>query len=184
MKRLLAVTILLAGCQSGPATPAATSPTPTPKPTPNMSRPIKQELNDRLDKASTIFHAGCRDEEKASCKDPSRTCTKGIASAMKSAVAKKEIAVEWEAPRETWAKNEGVLDHYWFVNADGSGTYYYLLPSPDDIQTDCGNGEYCGWHREAVTKAGLFSAGKFALTTHGGAPIADLDFCRPAPPQN
>ena len=184
MKRLLAFTILLAGCtSSGPAATPSPSPTPIPKPTPNLSRPIHEELKDRIEKAATVFHAGCQDPEKSSCKDSSRTCGKGIAAKIKAAATKKEAAVEWEAPRETWAKNEGVLDHYWFVKPDGSGTYYYLLPSPDDVQTDSGNGEYCGWHREEIAKGSLIAGGKVTLTPHGKPAIADLDFCPPAPPQ-
>ena len=171
--------LLLAGCSN--PTPSASAAVAKPKATPNVSIPTHEELKDRLDKAATVYHAGCQDEEKSSCKDPTRTCRKGIEKVVKSAL-KKEVAIEWEAPRETWDKNEGVLDHYWFVNADGSGDYYYLLPSPDDVQTDCG-GEYCGWHKETVAAGTLYSAGKLHLVPHKDKEIADLDFCPPPPKQ-
>jgi len=174
--------LALAGCQSSTA-PAAPSPTPTPKPPPNLSKPTRQALHEKLDDAKAVYHVGCHDEEKASCKDPTRICGGGVEGEMKSALKKGEIIVEWEAPRETWAKNEGVLDHYWMVKPDGSGTYFYLLPSPDDIQTDCGNGEYCGWHKEEFAAGTLFAGGKFHFTPHKGTEIADLKFCPPPPPQ-
>lgn len=183
---VILVAASLAACTTGSSSTAASpspSATPRPAPTPNRSHPIKAELNDLLDKAPTVYHTGCRDEEKASCKDSTRTCGGNVEAQMKAALGKKKtIAVEWEAPRETWAKNEGVLDHYWFVKPDGSGSYYYLLPSPDDVQTDCG-GEYCGWHKEDFAAGALFAKGKFHFTPHKGKEIADLKFCPPAPPQ-
>src|SRR5437867_3018537 len=107
MKRTLIVlplVLLLAGCKN--PTPTAEA-MPKPKATPNVSIPTHEELKDRLDKAAAVYHAGCQDEEKASCKDPSRTCKKGLAKVLKSVLGKKEVAIEWEAPRETWEKNEG-----------------------------------------------------------------------------
>ncbi len=176
----LALAVALAACSS-PSTPPAEA-TPKPTSTPNRSRPIKMELNARLEKAEKVFHAGCRDDEKAACKDSTRVCVADPAKAMAKAIAKGPIVVEWEAPRETWAKNEGVLSHYWFVGTDGSGDYYYLLPSPDDVQTDCG-GKYCGWHKEEIGAAVLYTDGRFHLTPNGGTEIADLSFCPPPPPQ-
>lgn len=178
---LAAAALLLAACNTS-SSAAAPSPTPKPAPTPNRSLPLKAELNDRLEKADKVFHVGCRDAEKSACKDAGRVCAAHPEGTMKALLKKKEIAVEWEAPRETWAKNEGVLEHYWFVKPDGSGDYYYLLPSPDDVQTDCG-GEYCGWHKDSLAAGALYAGGKFHFTPHKGTEIADLQHCPPPPKQ-
>ena len=65
-----------------------------------QSRPIKMELNKKLETATRVFHAGCQDSEKASCKLSDRVCGKGAERAIARALAKGPAIVEWEAPRE------------------------------------------------------------------------------------
>ncbi len=185
MKRLAVLLVLIAGCQlptrEEPKVEAEKPKTATLSNA--QSRPIKAELNKKLDEAAKVFHAGCRDPEKASCTLDNRVCADKIEKQMKGALAKGTVIVEWEEPRETWAENYAVLNHYWLVNKDGSGTYYWLIPSPDDVKTDCGNGMYCGWHKEDLAAGTLFADAKFHLTPYGKQPIADLDHCPEPPPQ-
>ena len=172
---------LLAGCNAGPAKPVAT---PTPPPPVSHTKEVRTEMRSRLADTKVIWHAGCRDPEKSSCADPTRICGTGAAKRIAAAAKKENVVIEWEAPRLTWAKNEGVLNHYWFVKPDGSGDYFFLIPSPDDIQTDCGNGKYCGWHKETFAAGTLLASGKLHLKPHDGKEeIADLDFCPEPPPQ-
>lgn len=186
---LVPALLLLAGCdlptakQSASSVSAATDAPKVAALSNAQSRPIKLELNKRLEAATRVFHAGCRDAEKASCKLSDRVCGKGAERAIVRALAKGPAIVEWEAPRTTWEENAGVLSHYWFVNKDGSGTYYYLLPSPDDVQTDCGEGKYCGWHKEELAAGTLFAKAELHLTPARGTEIADLDHCPEPPPQ-
>src|SRR6478609_3516174 len=187
MKRLVLLLALAAlpACNSnssGSGADASPSPSPQVFNVIALSRPVKAELNGKLEKAPKVFHIGCKDEEKASCKDASRVCGPQVEKEIKATLGAKKkaasVVIEWEAPRETWQKNEGVLDHYWLVNPDGSGTYFYLLPSPDDVETNCG-GEYCGWHKDEAPAGTFFKDGKLHLTPHKGKEITDLQFCPP-----
>lgn len=174
-----------AGCTAGGA-PAAT---PTPTPIVSLSREVKKELNGLLDKQDKVYHVGCRDEEKAACRDTTRVCPSDPAKAGDVALAaakKGPVAIEWEEPRTTWEKNEGVDAQYWFTKPDGSGTHYWRVPAPDDneLAIDCGNGVYCGWHKKDHPAGTLLAGGKLLLTPRDAKePIADLGHCTPPPPQ-
>lgn len=172
--------LLTAACdRGGPAAPS----TPTPTPIKSMSRPIKIELDKRVEAADPLFHAGCRDEEKSACRYGDAICAKNVEARMRSAVAKKAIAVEWEEPRLTWNTIYGATNQYWFVNKDGSGTHYWLVPSPDETTKVCGE-TWCGWHKEDVEEGTLLADGKFHLKPYGAdEPISDMNFCPDPPPQ-
>ena len=117
----------------------------------------------------------------------SRVCPADIAKTEPTILAglkKGPVAIEWEEPRVTWEKNEGVDAQYWFVKPDGSGTHYWRVPAPDDITIDCGNGVYCGWHKEEVAAGTLFASNRLMLTPSGAKePLADLAQCPEPPPQ-
>ena len=175
--------VLIAGCN----TSSASIPPATPAPVVSKSREVRKELNTRLEEQDKVFHVGCRDEEKGACMDTSRVCPTDPkkAGAVVTAAAKKgPVAIEWEEPRVTWEKNEGVDSQYWFVKPDGSGTHYWRVPAPDDTTIDCGNGVYCGWHKADHAAGTLVAGGALALTPRGAtAPIADLGHCPEPPPQ-
>lgn len=175
----------LGGCTSGSSNTAA--PTPTAVPIVSKSREVRKELNERLEGSNKVYHAGCRDEEKGACMDTSRVCPSNVSKtgAIVTAAAKKgAIAIEWEEPRLTWEKNEGVDAQYWFTKPDGSGTHYWRVPGPTDIAIDCGNGVYCGWHKKDHPAGTLLAGGALTLTPRDATePIADLSACPEPPPQ-
>lgn len=185
MRNALAALFLLslAGCSNSSASNA----TPTPAPVVSHSREVRKELNELLEKSDKVFHAGCRDEEKGACMDTSRVCPadgKKIASLAVSAAKKSAIAIEWEEPRVTWEKNEGVDSQYWFVKPDGSGTHYYRVAGPTDIAVDCGNGVYCGWHKAELGAGTLLANNALTLTPRDAKEaLADLASCPPPPEQ-
>jgi len=171
----------LVGCSGSSASNA----TPTPVPVISKSREVRKELNELLEKSDKVFHAGCRDEEKGACMDTSRVCpadAKKIGALAIAAAKKAVVAIEWEEPRVTWEKNEGVDSQYWFVKPDGSGTHYYRVAGPTDIAIDCGNGVYCGWHKVEHAAGTLLANGALSLTPRDSKEaIADLAAC-PKPP--
>src|SRR2546430_16835349 len=117
----LLASLLLAGCST---TSAKSAPPEKPAP-PNLSPQVRTEMRGWLDKQDPIFHLGCKDEEKASCQDPRRYCGADVAKRLAATLGKgKEVAVEWEEPRETWMKNEGVLDQYWRIRPDRSAVHH------------------------------------------------------------
>ena len=174
----------LAGCEGNGATAAAT---PTPAPIVSKSREVRKELNERLEASDKVYHAGCRDEEKGACMDTSRVCpadVKKTAAIVTAAAKKAPIAIEWEEPRATWEKNEGVDAQYWFTKPDGSGSHYYRIAGPTDIAVDCGNGLYCGWHKAEHPAGTLLAANGLTLTPRDAKEaIADLSACPEPPPQ-
>lgn len=173
-----------AGCSSSSSSANAT---PTPAPIVSKSREVRKELNELLEKSDKVFHAGCRDEEKGACMDTSRVCPADLkkTGAIVNAAAKKgPIAIEWEEPRVTWEKNEGVDAQYWFTKPDGSGTHYFRIAGPTDIAIDCGNGNYCGWHKKEHPAGTLLAANGLTLTPRDAKEaIADLSACPEPPPQ-
>lgn len=177
------LSLAAAGCNSSNASVG----TPTPAPVVSKSREVRKELNELLEKSDRVFHAGCRDEEKGACMDTSRVCPadgKKIASLAVTAAKKAPIAIEWEEPRVTWEKNEGVDSQYWFVKPDGSGTHYYRVAGPTDIAVDCGNGVYCGWHKVELAAGTLLANGALTLTPRDAKEaLADLSACPEPPPQ-
>ena len=175
-----------AGCNSAATQEDAT---PTPQKVVSHSREVRKDLNERLENENRVFHAGCRDDEKAACMDTTRVCPDdpGRVEGMILATLKKRkkaVAIEWEEPRVTWEKNEGVDAQYWFVNPDGSGTHFWRVPGPDDLTIDCGNGVYCGWHKADHAAGSLLVDGKLSLVPRDAKePIADLAHCPEPPPQ-
>ena len=180
------VSLASAGCSNSNATNAAAA-TPTGTPMVSKSREVRKELNELLEKSDKVYHVGCKDEEKGACMDASRVCftdAKKVGPTVLAAAKKAPIAIEWEEPRVTWEKNEGVDAQYWFTKPDGSGTHYWRIAGPTDIAIDCGNGLYCGWHKTELPAGTLIASAGLQLTPRDAKePIADLAACPEPPPQ-
>jgi hypothetical protein len=116
----------------------------------DKSGAIEEELNDRLADQEVIYHFGCNEWGETVCDDSLYYCAADARDRLVADLASGEaVAIQIDSG----CAEPGCFTSYFFVNADGSGSFYWEAKT-DVVPSDCG--DYCGWHQRSYDAGDLY----------------------------